>query len=150
MPDDLRRPDRAADRLLVAGDLTSEAKPADVARVRELLDGYGRLDHDYFVTRGNHDRPHVGDAYDTCTVLPDATDHHDCRGDVFPTRRQTCSPPGVSSCTRRRSAACAWSVWTQRPWTRPAARSTPGSSTTWSTSCARTATVRRRCSATTR
>lgn len=88
MLDDLRKPDRAADRLLVAGDLTAEAEPKDVARVRQLLDGYGRLGQDYFVTRGNHDRPHVGTGYSTCTVVPDAADHHDCWGDVFPLRRQ--------------------------------------------------------------
>ena len=88
MLEDLRKPDRAADRLLVAGDLTSEAMPADVARVRQLLDSYGRLGQDYYVTRGNHDRPHVGDAYTGCTVEPEARDHFDCWGDVFPTRRQ--------------------------------------------------------------
>jgi 3',5'-cyclic-AMP phosphodiesterase len=88
---DLRQPDRGADRLLVAGDLTSEAKPADVARVRQLLDGWGTLNKDYFVARGNHDRPHVGTDYDGCTAVPDATDHHDCWGDVFPYRRQTLS-----------------------------------------------------------
>jgi Icc protein len=88
MLEDLRKPDRAADRLLVAGDLTAEAKSPDVARVRELLDGFGPLGQKYFVTRGNHDRPHVGDPYTGCTVEPEARDHFDCWGDVFPTRRQ--------------------------------------------------------------
>ncbi len=86
--DDLRRPDRAADALLVAGDLTAEAAPLDVARVRQLLDGFGALGTDYFVTRGNHDRPHVGPAYASCSPVPDAADHHDCWGDGFPRPRQ--------------------------------------------------------------
>jgi 3',5'-cyclic-AMP phosphodiesterase len=86
---DLHKPDRGADVLLVAGDLTSEAEPRDVARVRQLLDGWGTLGKQYFVARGNHDRPHVGADYAGCTVVPSATDHHDCWGDVFPYRRQT-------------------------------------------------------------
>ncbi len=88
---DLRRPDRGADRLLIAGDLTSEALPADVARVRQLLDGWGTLNRDYFVARGNHDRPHVGTPYDGCTPVAGSADHHDCWGDVFPVPRQTLS-----------------------------------------------------------
>ncbi|AEW92489.1 MULTISPECIES: metallophosphoesterase family protein [Streptomycetaceae] len=88
MLEDLRRPDRGADVLVVAGDLTSEARPADVARVRQLLDGWGTLGTDYFVARGNHDRPHVGDAYAGCTPVSGAADHHDCWGDVFTYRRQ--------------------------------------------------------------
>lgn len=88
---DLKRPDRGADHLLVAGDLTAEAKPLDVARCRQLLDGWGALNRDYFVVRGNHDRPHVGPDYAGCNAEPDATDHHDCWGDIFPFRRQTLS-----------------------------------------------------------
>ncbi|GAA1914788.1 metallophosphoesterase [Streptantibioticus ferralitis] len=89
--DDLRKPDRGADVLLVAGDLTAEAKPRDVARVRQLLDGWGTLNRDYFVARGNHDRPHVGPDYAGCAPVPSAADHHDCWGDAFPYRRQTLS-----------------------------------------------------------
>lgn len=85
---DLRKPDRAANALIVAGDLTAEAAPADASRIRQLLDSFGTLGRDYFVSRGNHDRPHVGAAYQTCTVVPTATDHHDCWGDVFGFRRQ--------------------------------------------------------------
>ncbi|MEU1630603.1 metallophosphoesterase [Streptomyces sp. NPDC020096] len=91
MLDDLRRPDRGADVLLVAGDLTAEARPRDVARVRQLLDGWGTLNRDYFVARGNHDRPHVGPDYTGCAPVPAADDHHDCWGDTFPYRRQTLS-----------------------------------------------------------
>lgn len=87
--DDLRQADRGADVLLVAGDLTAEGAPADVARVRQLLDGWGRLGADYFVARGNHDRPHVGAEYAACTPVPYAADHHDCWGDVFGYPRQT-------------------------------------------------------------
>ena len=81
---DLRRPDRGADRLLVAGDLTANALPAEVAQVRQMLDGWGRLEADYFVARGNHDRSRVGTAYESCTAVPAAPDHHDCWGDAFP------------------------------------------------------------------
>ncbi|MBY8885407.1 metallophosphoesterase [Streptomyces sp. PTM05] len=89
MLSDLRAADRGADVLLVAGDLTSEAEPRDVSRVRQLLDGWGRLGSDYFVARGNHDRPHTGADYAGCTPVAGAADHHDCWGDVFPYRRQT-------------------------------------------------------------
>lgn len=77
--------------VIVAGDLTAEAVPRDVARVRELLDGWGRLGKDYLVVRGNHDRPHKGARYATGTPVHDAPDHHDCWGDVFCQRRQQLS-----------------------------------------------------------
>lgn len=86
--DDLRKPDRAADALLVAGDLTAEAADTDARAIRGMLDSFGKLGKDYFVARGNHDRPHVGAAYETCTVVPSAPDHHDCWGDTFGYRRQ--------------------------------------------------------------
>ena len=71
---------RGAHVLLAAGDLTSEAAPADVARARELLDGFGTLDADWFVARGNHDRPHTGNTWTSCS----STDRgHDCFRDVF-------------------------------------------------------------------
>jgi Icc protein len=92
---DLRQPDRGADVLLVAGDLTAEARPKDVTRVRQLLDGWGGLGRDYFVARGNHDRPHVGQDYAGCTPVPGADDHHDCWGDTFRYRRQTLSTQEV-------------------------------------------------------
>src|SRR6266511_1601681 len=81
--EDLRQPDRGADRLLVAGDLTAEAETQDVARVRELLDGFGARGADYCGTRGNHDRPHAGGAYAACGIVPGTSDHHDCWGDGF-------------------------------------------------------------------
>lgn len=83
---DLRAPDRGADHLLVAGDMTDEASPEDSQQVRALLDGWGDAGTDYFVSRGNHDRPHAGDEYVGCSVLP-ASDHHDCWGDVFAPRQ---------------------------------------------------------------
>jgi 3',5'-cyclic-AMP phosphodiesterase len=87
---DLRRqPSPAA--LLVAGDMTAEAAPQDVARVRELLDGWGRLGTDYLVVRGNHDRPHTGSRYATGTLVPGTREHHDCWGDAFGCRRQQLS-----------------------------------------------------------
>lgn len=81
---DLRRPDRQADLLIVAGDLTASALPAETARLRQLLDGWGKLQSDYFVARGNHDRSRVGAAYQSCAAVPRAPDHHDCWGDTFP------------------------------------------------------------------
>ncbi|MFE3291388.1 metallophosphoesterase [Rhodococcus sp. NPDC059234] len=84
---DLRAPDRGADHLVVAGDLTDEASATDSAGVRALLDGWGVAGTDYFVSRGNHDRPHVGADYAGCSVLPAANDHHDCWGDVFSPRQ---------------------------------------------------------------
>lgn len=77
--------------LIVAGDLTAEAVPRDVSRVRELLDGWGRLGKDYFVVRGNHDRPHTGARYAAGTPVRYAPDHYDCWGDVFCQQRQQLS-----------------------------------------------------------
>lgn len=88
MLEDLRRPDRGADHLVVAGDLTDEASAADSAAVRAGLDGWGRAGVDYFVSRGNHDRPHRGAEYSGCSTVPAAPDHHDCWGDVFAPRQR--------------------------------------------------------------
>jgi Icc protein len=84
---ELRRHSRPA-ALIVAGDMTAEATPPEVARVRELLDGWGRLGTDYFVVRGNHDRPHTGARYASGTLVPGSSGHHDCWGDVYGYRRQ--------------------------------------------------------------
>jgi hypothetical protein len=87
---DLRAPDRGAERLLIAGDLTSNGLSAEATRARQLLDGWGTLESDYFVTRGNHDRSRAGASWSTCTVVRDASpEHHDCWGDVFPYPLQT-------------------------------------------------------------
>lgn len=85
---DLRQPDRGAHALVVAGDLTTEAAPADVATARRMLDGFGRRGADYFVARGNHDRPHAGPAYASCSPVGDGQ-RHDCWGDGFGRRRQS-------------------------------------------------------------
>jgi len=85
---DLNAADRGAQALLVAGDLTGDGRPAESARVKQLLDGWGAFDKDYFVARGNHDRPRVGADWAGCTVVPGATDHRDCWGDAFGLRRQ--------------------------------------------------------------
>jgi Icc protein len=82
---DLRQPDRAADRLIVAGDLTSNGYLSQAQGVRQLLDGWGTLEQDYFVSRGNHDRSEAGTGWNTCTVVPGTNPvHYDCWGDVFP------------------------------------------------------------------
>jgi hypothetical protein len=83
MLSDLRQADRGAHQLLVAGDLTAEAAPADVAAVRAQLDSWGTFGADYFVARGNHDRPHVGAIYAAGPALGFARDHHDCWGEQF-------------------------------------------------------------------
>jgi hypothetical protein len=83
MLSDLREPDRRADHLLVTGDMTAEAAPADVAAVRKALDSWGVMGADYFVVRGNHDRPHVGLEYHSGPAVASAPDHHDCWGEVF-------------------------------------------------------------------
>jgi hypothetical protein len=85
---DLRRPDRGAELLLLAGDLTAEATPAQVRAVRDRLDGWGIDGRDYLAVRGNHDRPHTGAEYANCPAVPGATDHRDCWSEVFGPRQQ--------------------------------------------------------------
>ena len=87
---DLRQPDRGADRLIVAGDLTSSAELSQAQQVRQMLDGWGTIQQDYFVARGNHDRSMVGSTYAACTPVPNnSPQHYDCWGDVFPYPLQT-------------------------------------------------------------
>ncbi|TQL62993.1 calcineurin-like phosphoesterase family protein [Propioniferax innocua] len=89
-----------ASRLFVNGDLTSEARPEEVRRARELLDTFpGR----WRVTRGNHDRPHRADQdarYAECsTYTPpegalssaardEGRDYRDCFGEHFGERQR--------------------------------------------------------------
>ncbi|MGV9678166.1 metallophosphoesterase [Nocardia sp. NPDC003482] len=82
--DDVRRPDRTADHLLLAGDLTAEATPDQTHAVRGLLDAWGTENKDWFATRGNHDRPHVGPDYQSCRPIEE--DHHDCWAESFTSR----------------------------------------------------------------
>ncbi|NKY50641.1 metallophosphoesterase [Nocardia vermiculata] len=84
--DDVRRPDRGADQLILAGDLTSEATPGQSRAIRDRLDRWGRAGRDWFAVRGNHDRPHTGAEYGGCTTI--GADHHDCWGDSFHRRGQ--------------------------------------------------------------
>lgn len=49
---------RGADRLLAAGDISAGGAPPDLAAAKRILDGFGTHGQDYFVVRGNHDRPH--------------------------------------------------------------------------------------------
>ncbi len=87
MLDDLRRPDRGVDHLLVAGDLTAEATASQSADVRARLDSWGVADRDWFAVRGNHDRSHIGAAYAGCPTVADG-EHHDCWGESFRPRGQ--------------------------------------------------------------
>ncbi|MGW0179729.1 metallophosphoesterase [Nocardia sp. NPDC003345] len=86
--DDLRRGDRGAELLLLAGDLTAEAAPADLRAVRTRLDRWGVEGQDYLAVRGNHDRPHTGADYAECPAVPGAADHRDCWSAVFGPRQQ--------------------------------------------------------------
>ncbi|MGW4368668.1 metallophosphoesterase [Nocardia takedensis] len=83
---DLRLPDRGAQRLLLAGDLTAEATPDQTRSVRARLDAWGASGADYLAVRGNHDRPHVGADYAACAPAP--ADHRDCWADVFGPRQE--------------------------------------------------------------
>ncbi|MCM6773600.1 metallophosphoesterase [Nocardia sp. CDC159] len=58
---DLRLPDRGADHLIVAGDLTDTGTLGQSLEVRRRLDEWGALGRDYFVCRGNHDAPQPDD-----------------------------------------------------------------------------------------
>ena len=80
---------RGADALVVAGDLTSAALPAELSGSRQLLDDFGRLTlsgrlerHGYVVARGNHDQPKTGSAYAACTPV-DGTGFFDCLPAVY-------------------------------------------------------------------
>lgn len=77
---------RGVDTLLVAGDLTDEARPGETRSVREKLDTWGTLGRDWFAVRGNHDRPHRGEEYAACTPLGE---YRDCFGDLFAPRQQS-------------------------------------------------------------
>jgi hypothetical protein len=74
---------RGAHQLLVAGDVTSEAEPADLQQAMQLLDHFGSYRKDYFVARGNHDRPHSGADYAGCSVGAHDASTNDCFKDVF-------------------------------------------------------------------
>lgn len=74
---------RGAHKLLVAGDLTSEAQPANLERAMYYLDRFGRYREDYFVARGNHDRPHSGSDYERCRVSSVSPGNRDCFKDAF-------------------------------------------------------------------
>ena len=89
MISDARR--HGADVLVVAGDLTSAAKPQELADARQLLDGFGPLTlddrihgHGYVVSRGNHDQPKTGSAYASCTPVAGHDGFYDCLPAVFP------------------------------------------------------------------
>jgi len=85
---------RGCTLLLANGDVTAEARPAEVEEARRMLDAFGTLggarhvgaNHvgpgdpaAYFVTRGNHDRLHTGDLYKDCS----GSDAKDCYRDAF-------------------------------------------------------------------
>jgi len=74
---------RGAQRLLAAGDISSEAAAIDVNKAKAYLDAFGTYRHDYYAARGNHDRPHTGAAAGMCRAVPGAAGYHDCFADSF-------------------------------------------------------------------
>jgi hypothetical protein len=74
---------RGADLLVAAGDISSEAGQMDVNDAKSYLDRFGTYRRDYFVTRGNHDRPHNTAAASACSAVADAPGYHDCFVDAF-------------------------------------------------------------------
>jgi hypothetical protein len=74
---------RGASMLLAAGDISSEAGKMDVTDAKSYLDRFGKYRHDYFVTRGNHDRPHNTPDASACSAVPGASGYHDCFVDAF-------------------------------------------------------------------
>lgn len=75
--------DRGADLLVAAGDVTSEAAQADVGTAKTYLDAFGQYGEAYLVARGNHDRPHTGDAVGACSAVVGHDTYHDCFRDAF-------------------------------------------------------------------
>ena len=63
--------------------MSSEGGQIDIGDAKAYLDAFGRYQDEYLVARGNHDRPHTGDAAASCSPSPAAPDHHDCFGDAF-------------------------------------------------------------------
>jgi hypothetical protein len=74
---------RGTSLLMAAGDISSEAAPADVADAKSHLDAFGTYQSDYFVTRGNHDRPHNSVDGSSCSAVAGADGYHDCFVDSF-------------------------------------------------------------------
>jgi hypothetical protein len=81
--------ERGAQLLLAAGDVTGEASPTDLRKARELLDGFGTYNRDYFVARGNHDRAHDNDESKSCTPVAGHPHRHDCFADEFAPHDET-------------------------------------------------------------
>jgi Icc protein len=80
---------RGAQALIVAGDLSSAALPAELSDCKGLLDDFGKLTLSgrlhrggYVVARGNHDQPKTGAAYESCAPVG-STGFFDCLPAVF-------------------------------------------------------------------
>ena len=74
---------RGANILLANGDISSEGGQVDIADAKAYLDAFGPYLDSYLVTRGNHDRPHSGDAAAACSPSARNPSQHDCFGDAF-------------------------------------------------------------------
>jgi 3',5'-cyclic AMP phosphodiesterase CpdA len=74
---------RGADVLIAGGDVSSEARPAEVAAAKNHLDAFGKQGEKYLVVRGNHDRPHNNAESAGCSPVAGHADYHDCFRDAF-------------------------------------------------------------------
>ncbi|MEJ5920446.1 MULTISPECIES: metallophosphoesterase family protein [unclassified Corynebacterium] len=79
--------------VFVNGDATSEARPHEVRKFIEIMNSVGEWGHDWFVTRGNHDRPHTPEAdpqagYEEFPVLEGTENHRDPFGSLLVKRQE--------------------------------------------------------------
>lgn len=84
---------RGISKVFVNGDATAEARPAEVRRFAEIMSTFGAQGSEWYLTRGNHDRPHRPDAdqsagYDEFPVLVGTDDHRDPFGELLGRPRQ--------------------------------------------------------------
>lgn len=79
--------ERGAQILIANGDLTAEAVPGELRESRRLLSHFGHIStqaatngRTVLTSRGNHDRPHDGAEYRSCSAIAGG---FDCFGDTF-------------------------------------------------------------------
>ena len=73
---------RGAELMLFNGDLTSEAEPVNVGEAKRIFDRFGPYRDAYWITRGNHDRAHRGEEWETCEPAG-VPGYNDCLRDAF-------------------------------------------------------------------
>ncbi|MBV7295916.1 fibronectin type III domain-containing protein [Corynebacterium sp. TAE3-ERU12] len=126
--------DRAVWPVFVNGDCTSEARPAECQHFFDLMSTYGEYGVDWYVTRGNHDRPHTPmripmPGMSTIRCLRELP--------IIVTRGVRCLFP-ASTCGSPTSARCVLLAWIA-PNLMPPVGSLPTlNSPRWKRSCVRT------------